>query len=149
MKTLALITALALAPAAHAATVLLPGEIVTDPVLSAPVATIDYIEFFGDADISGFGIAVDGTPGELSFGMGFSLADPTFVFGGFAIDDVASTVLDGELTAVGFVGDTLEFRDGTTYSGSVTLSNIAAIPLPATLPLLAVALVGIAATRRK
>lgn len=173
---------LAAAPA-MSATVLLPGEVATTPMLSAPDARLDYQEFFGDGDVSGFGIAVDGVPGELSFGIGWSIGDLSIAFGGFAIDDIGTTVLQGDLTAVGFVGDTLEFRfesiagseaatfgdailmeldmgtalplglasleDGTSYDASATLSRIAPIPIPATLPLMAVALAGIAAARRR
>ncbi len=176
-------TTLAFAASANAKTVLQSGEFATDPVLVASGATLDYFEFFGDADLSGFGIPVDGSSGELSLALGWTIADPSQVFGGFAVDTIETTLLQGDLSSVGFVDDTLEFRMGniggdmsnafgsavlleidlgidltsgigsldpaTSYSADITFSRIAAVPIPATLPLSILAMFSIFALGRR
>ncbi|SIO45964.1 VPLPA-CTERM protein sorting domain-containing protein [Rhodovulum sp. ES.010] len=95
------------------------------PSLSSSAAFIDYIEFAPDGDLSTFGAAVDSTDGvsptgltEIGFGVGFSLADPTAeATGGFDVFDEDGLFLAGDLLAVGFTEDVIEFRFGN-LSGS-------------------------------
>jgi len=92
------------------------------PTLEASLAFIDYIDFDPDGDLSTFGAEVDSSVGvsptgftELSFGVGFSLTDPTSDFtGGFDVfdDDGFGFFLSGDLIAVGYTEDVFEFQFG-------------------------------------
>ena len=88
------------------------------PTLKSSAAFIDYLEFGPDGDLSTFGAEVDFVDGvspmgftELSFGVGFALADPTVgATGGFDIFDDNGLFLGGDLFAVGFVEDVIELQ---------------------------------------
>jgi len=109
------------------------------PTLGASFAFIDYLEFGPDGDLSTFGAEVDFTDGvsttgftELSFGVGFSLADPTSgATGGFDVFDDNGLYLAGSLFAVGFSDDLIELQfdnllgAGTGSFGSSVLASIA------------------------
>lgn len=91
------------------------------PIVESSFAFIDYFEFFPDGDLSTFGAVVDFTDGaspvgvtKISFGVGFDLADPTAgATGGFDILDENGLFLGGDLLAVGFSNDVIEFQFGS------------------------------------
>lgn len=164
------------------------------PTIEASSASIAYLKFGSDGDLSTFDATVDLTngvspaaPASIGFGVGFSLADPTVgATGGFDIFDANGSFLGGDLMAVGFLEDVIELQfgnlvgagagsfgasvlariafadplganpfaslvDGSSYAASITLSNIAAVrsvPVPATLPLLLTALIGLGCGER-
>ena len=97
-----------------AATVLFDDEVASDPIFAATGADVDYAEFFGIGDLSGFFLPLNEDPfSSLSFGVGWDLADPddgTLIAGGFAVEDLTGELLSGTATAVGFVGDIIEIR---------------------------------------
>lgn len=158
------------------------------PSLATSAAFIDYFEFGPDGDLSTFGALVDSTDGvspvgftEIGFGIGVALADPTTgATGGFDVFDEDGLFLAGDLLAVGFVEDVIEFQfgnlsgsgagsfgssvlaliafddplganpfaslvDSDSLGASVTISNVAPIPLPASVLLLLGGLVSIGA----
>lgn len=100
--------------AAGASLGLTPGS----PILTAPDAFIDYLEFGPDGDLSTFGAVVASAQGtlpdgftEIGFGVGFSLSDPTLdATGGFDVFDESGFYLGGELAAVGFFTDSIELQ---------------------------------------
>ena len=94
------------------------GLITTDPTIEASLAFIDYLEFGGDGDLSTFGAEVDFVDGvspvgitEISFGIGYSLANPTDdANGGFDIFDQNGLFLIGNLFRIGFLEDIIELQ---------------------------------------
>lgn len=112
---LAHILALTLSYTATAATL---GLTTQDPSLNSSNVIIDYFEFSTDGDLSSFGGLIDSTSGispfgltEFSFGIGFSLTDPTHgATGGFDIFDENGLLIGGDLTAVGFSDSVIEFQ---------------------------------------
>lgn len=108
------------------------------PTLKAGLATIDYLEFGPDGDLSTFGAEVDFTDGvspvgltEIGFGVGFSLTNPTLgATGGFDIFDEDGFFLGGDLIAVGFSNDVIELQFGNLMgagAGSFGASVLALI----------------------
>nr|WP_067292515.1 PEP-CTERM sorting domain-containing protein [Marinobacterium profundum] len=101
------------------------GLTTQSPTLEASSASIDYLEFGPDGDLSTFGAEVDSTNGvstvgltEFDFGFGFSLADPTVgATGGFGIFDLNGLFLGGDLIAVGFLEDVIELQFGSLIGG--------------------------------
>lgn len=95
------------------------------PSLSSSTAEIDYLEFLSDGNLSTFGAEVDATNGtspvgltEISFAVGFDVSDPTGDFGGgFDVFDDNGEFLAGDILAVGFSEDVIEFQFGN-LSGS-------------------------------
>ena len=92
----------------------------TTPLLTADDAVVDFLTFGSDGDLSTFGAEIttfDGlTPNgftELSFGVGVSLGDPTTgLAGGFDIIDAGGLFLIGDIVALGFADDLIEFQFG-------------------------------------
>jgi len=93
------------------------------PTLEASLASVDYLVFDSDGDLSTSGAAVDSSVGvsptgftELGFGVGFSLTDPLSGFdGGFEVVDedlIDPLFLGGDLIAVGYTEDVFEFQFG-------------------------------------
>lgn len=88
------------------------------PTLGASFASIDYLEFGSDGDLSTFGAEVDFTDGissvgitEIGFGMGFSLIDPTVgATSGFDVFNEDGLFLAGDLIAVGFTENIIELQ---------------------------------------
>lgn len=107
LRATALLGAALAAPVAEAAFLNLPTA---PPRVVASDATLDYLTFGPDGDLSTFGAVVDSTEGvtlagtaELSLGAGYALADPAgTATGGFDLFDANGLVLDGELARVGF-----------------------------------------------
>lgn len=97
------------------------------PSLTSSFSLVDYLEFAPDGDLSTFGAEIDSTDGvapvgftELSFGVGFALSDPTVgATGGFDIFDEDGFFLGGDLIAVGFAEDVIEFQFGTLSGAGV------------------------------
>ncbi len=94
---------------AHAATL---GLTSSAPTVGA-VGTVDYLEFEPDGDLSMYGATVSGSSlttldsrtADVSFGVGFDLADPeTGATGGFSIFDTQGLYLAGDLIDLGFRG---------------------------------------------
>lgn len=87
------------------------------PSLDSSFAFVDYFEFGTDGDLSSFGGIIDSSNGispsgftEFSFGVGFSLSDPTnTATGGFDVSDENGLFLSGDLAAVGFTENVIEF----------------------------------------
>ncbi|MDR4520204.1 MAG: hypothetical protein R3E36_06330 [Nitrosomonas sp.] len=87
------------------------------PSLDSSFAFVDYFEFGADGDLSSFGGIIDSSNGispsgftEFSFGVGFSLSDPTnTATGGFDVFDENGLFLSGDLAAVGFTENVIEF----------------------------------------
>ena len=85
------------------------------PSVEASGATIDYVVVGGQGDLSTFGAAVDFADGvsveaaELSFAID---VPPDGASGGFDIVDAGGVVLDGALSRVGFVEDSVELEFG-------------------------------------
>ena len=104
------------------------GLTTQDPTVASSAATIDYLEFGVDGDLSTFGAEINSFDGviplgftELSFGIGFALADPTTgATGGFDIFDDNGLFLEGDLLAVGFTQDTIEFQFGNLTGSAAT-----------------------------
>lgn len=99
-------------PVADAATL---GFTSRSPSLTVGEATLDFLRFGAEGDLSTFGDAVDAAEGispagvaELSFGVGFPLADPTDATGGFDVVDADGLFLDGTLSQVGFEEGVIE-----------------------------------------
>lgn len=97
------------------------------PSLSSSTAFIDFFDIDPDGDLSTFGAEVDTTDGvtpvgftEIGFGVGYALTDPTGDFsGGFDIFDEVGEFLAGDLVAVGFTDNVIEFQFGNlTGSGA-------------------------------
>ncbi len=94
------------------------GLTTQDPSLTSSFAFVDYFEFGTDGDLSSFGGVIDSSSGispfgltELSFGIGFSLADPTnTATGGFDVFDGNGLFLGGDLLAVGYTENVIEFQ---------------------------------------
>ena len=88
------------------------------PSLDSSFAFVDYFEFGADGDLSSFGGIIDSFSGvspsgftEFSFGVGFSLSDPTnTATGGFDVFDENGLFLSGDLAAVGFTENVIEFQ---------------------------------------
>jgi len=88
------------------------------PSLNSSFAFVDYFEFGTDGDLSSFGGIIDSSNGispsgftEFSFGVGFSLTDPTYTAtGGFDVFDENGLFLGGDLTAVGYTENIIEFQ---------------------------------------
>lgn len=88
------------------------------PSLNSSFAFVDYFEFGTDGDLSSFGGIIDSSNGispsgftEFSFGVGFSLSDPTnTATGGFDVFDENGLFLGGDLAAVGFMENVIEFQ---------------------------------------
>lgn len=99
------------------------------PVISSSFAFIDYFESGPEGDLSTSFAEVDFTDGvspagfgEIGFGIGFSLANPSVgAAGGFDIFDFDGLFLAGDLLAVGFVEDVIELQFNN-LSGSVSSS---------------------------
>ena len=108
------------AGAASAATLGLTTEA---PTIEASFAVVDFFDLDPDGDLSTFDAEVDFTdevsltdPAFISFGFGYSLADPTDgPTGGFDIfeDFGFSLALSGDLEQVGFFTDTIELLFGS------------------------------------
>jgi hypothetical protein len=87
------------------------------PSLNSSFAFVDYFEFGTDGDLSSFGGIIDSFSGvspsgftEFSFGVGFLLSDPTnTATGGFDVFDENGLFLSGDLAAVGFTENVIEF----------------------------------------
>jgi len=99
------------------------------PSLMSDTAFIDVLHFGPDGDLSTFGAEVITSNGvapvgftEIGFGIGYGLADPTGTFsGGFDIFDEAGAFLAGDLLAVGFTENVIEFEFGNlTGSGAAS-----------------------------
>ncbi|MEO9514404.1 MAG: hypothetical protein ABJH45_21575 [Paracoccaceae bacterium] len=97
------------------------------PSLSSSTAIIDFLDIDPDGDLSTFGAEVDATESvtsvgftEIGFGVGYALANPIGDFsGGFDIFDGNGEFLAGDLLAVGFAEDVIEFQFGNlTGSGA-------------------------------
>lgn len=88
------------------------------PSIETSFAFIDFFESGSEGILTSFGGEVDSFNGvtstgftNLSFGVGFSLADPTTgTAGGFDVFDGAGLFLGGDLAAVGFTEDVIEFQ---------------------------------------
>ena len=101
------------------------------PIIESSFAFVDYFEFFPDGDLSAFGAEVDFTDGvstngftEIGFGVGFDLADPTIgASGGFDIFDEDGLFLGGNLQAVGFSEDLIEFSFGDLTGAGASSFN--------------------------
>lgn len=101
------------------------------PMLGASAATVDYFEIVTDGDLSSFGAVVDAIDGlsptgvaEIGFGVGFGLADPTTgAAGGFDVYDDNGLLLGGDLQAVGYTEDTIEFEFGSLAGSAVGSFN--------------------------
>jgi len=89
-----------------------------DPSLNSSFAFVDYFEFGTDGDLSSFGGTIDSSSGispfgltGFSFGVGFSLSDPTnTASGGFDVFDGNGLFLSGDLAAVGYTENVIEFQ---------------------------------------
>ncbi|MDW3181523.1 hypothetical protein [Roseobacter sp.] len=88
------------------------GLTTSAPTIGASGA-IDYLEFGPDGDLSLVGgivtasslTSLDGPTADLSFGVGFDVADPqTGPAGGFSLFDAQGLYLSGDLIALGFRG---------------------------------------------
>lgn len=94
------------------------GLATQDPSLDSSFAFVDYFEFGTDGDVSSFGGIIDSSSGispfgltEFSFGVGFSLSDPTnTATGGFDVFDGNGLFLGGDLAAVGYTENVIEFQ---------------------------------------
>ena len=94
------------------------GLITDNPMLGSSSVTVDYLEFGSDGDLSSFGAEIDSSNGVtpvgftgLSFGVGFPLATPTIgATGFFDIFDDNGSFLGGDLLAVGFTENVIEFQ---------------------------------------
>lgn len=112
---LAFILVFAASLVAKAATL---GLTTQNPTLGSSLVFVDYFEFGTDGDLSSFGGLVDASSGalpvgitNLSFGVGFSLSDPANdATGGFDITDENGLFLAGDLAAVGFTENVIEFQ---------------------------------------
>ncbi len=88
------------------------------PKIEAGFSTIDFFDLVTDGDLSTFGAVVDFTDGvspfgftEISFGVGYDLVKPTIgASGGFDVFDENGLFLGGELKAVGFSENEVEFQ---------------------------------------
>jgi hypothetical protein len=88
------------------------------PSLDSSFAFVDYFEFGTDGDLSSFGGIIDSSSGVspfgftgFSFGVGFSLSDPAnTATGGFDVFDENGLFLGGDLAAVGFTENVIEFQ---------------------------------------
>ena len=126
---LAVITALATTPAAQAAPLDLDT---TTPMLTAAGAFVDFLSFDPDGDLSTFfaevttfdGI-VSNAPADISFGVGFSVANPVTSFsGGLDIFDNVGVFLRGDIAAIGFAEDLIEFEfDNLSGPGIASFGN--------------------------
>lgn len=151
MKTL--LTSLALGLVALLATdraEAAPLNAVTDaPVIDVPVATADYIEFFGIGDLSiigAEGLSFDLVPAGpllIDIFVDFDVADPSGTAGGalFSVDD-DGVFLDGALVRTGFDDDVLQLLFGGLTGpaagdfGRFVLAELVFIdPVPGTDPL--------------
>ncbi len=94
------------------------GLTTQDPSLDSSFAFVDYFEFNSSGDLSSFGGIIDSSSGispfgltEFSFGIGFSLSDPTnTAAGGFDVFDGNGLFLSGDLLAVGYTENVIEFQ---------------------------------------
>ena len=87
------------------------------PAIEASGATIDYLELGDEGSLSAFGAAVDFADGvaaegaELSFAVGVALdGDLVGATGGFDVLGEGGVLLDGELSRVGFIEDSIELE---------------------------------------
>ena len=107
LKFIATLAAVLFASAPDAATL---GLSTSAPTIAASTAQVDYLEFSPDGDLSAAGMIVDGSSlitlagvAEISFGIGFDLANPDVApSGGFDIYDDNGLYLAGDLIALGF-----------------------------------------------
>ena len=112
---LAFILVFAASLVAKAATL---GLTTQNPSVGSSSTLIDYFEFGTDGDLSSFGGLIDISNGlsplghtEFSLGIGFSLIDPVNgASGGFDITDENGLFLAGDLAAVGFTENVIEFQ---------------------------------------
>lgn len=89
-----------------------------DPSLDSSFAFVDYFEFSTSGDLSSFGGVIDSSSGispfgftEFSFGVGFTLSDPlNTAAGGFDVFDGNGLFLSGDLLAVGYTENIIEFQ---------------------------------------
>ena len=95
------------------------GLMTEPPVIATSDATVTYLEFFGDGDLSSFAAVIDFADGTmpdgtafLDFGIGFELADPKMAGGGFSVFDDSGLFLGGDILDVGFVDDVIELQFG-------------------------------------
>ena len=101
------------------------------PTIESSFAVIDYFEFLSDGDLSIFGAVVDFTDGvspngftEIGFGVGFDLSNPTIgATGGFDVFDQTGLFFGGNLEAVGFSDDLIEFRFGSLLGAAAGSFN--------------------------
>ena len=101
------------------------------PTIESSFAVIDYFEFLSDGDLSTFGAVVDFVDGvspngltEIGFGVGFDLSNPTVgATGGFDVFDQNGLFLGGNLEAVGFSGDLIEFQFGSLVGAAAGSFN--------------------------
>nr|WP_281719334.1 hypothetical protein [Nitrosomonas nitrosa] len=111
-----------------AATAATLGLTTQNPSVGASSAIIDFFEFGADGDLSTFGWEIDTFNNvipdgfaEFSFGIGFSLANPTVdASGGFNIFDETGLFLGGDLAAVGFTEDVIEFQFNNLVGSAAT-----------------------------
>lgn len=112
---LSILLMLAISLKANATTL---GLTTQDPSLDSSFAFIDYFEFSTSGDLSSFGGVIDSSSGispfgltEFSFGIGFSLSDPlNTAAGGFDVFDGNGLFLSGDLLAVGYAENVIEFQ---------------------------------------
>lgn len=110
------------------------GLATAPPSLAFDGAIVEFDEFLGTATLSGFGILATGSDGITPTGDTFLLfnllldsADPTLdPIGGFEISDDTGTLLEGEVTAIGFTQGIIE-----AAFGPISGSEAAGFPLGA------------------
>lgn len=91
------------------------------PFIRSSLASIDYLDFSPDGDLSTFGSVVDFTDGispnglsKIGFGVGFDLSFPTIgATGGFDIFDQNGLFLGGDIKALGFTDNIIQFQFGS------------------------------------